>query len=63
MEDFSWLLGLTFEDAKRELKSVGLDIRPKSVNNMASMITADFRTDRVNVATVNGIITSVSGLG
>lgn len=54
------LIGLKLEEA---IMLSGLTIRPMCENGEMLIGTCDYRPDRVNVATVDGIITEILGLG
>lgn len=58
--DLTAIIGLT--PAQAALKT-GMKVRETIRNGMVQIVTKDYRTDRINVATDAGYITSVSGIG
>jgi hypothetical protein len=51
MADWSDLIGLRFEDAVAKAKQHGFVVREYFRDGEASLVTADYRTDRIGVDT------------
>ncbi|USN15387.1 hypothetical protein KIKIMORA_02410 [Brevundimonas phage vB_BpoS-Kikimora] len=58
--DLTSIVGLTPAQAAL---ATGMTIRETFRNGSVLVVTKDYRTDRINVATDAGYITSVSGIG
>ena len=66
-QDWSFLLGMTLEEAKAAAAEQGYCIRITRKNGNYGVITADYRTDRINVHVEtrdgNVFVTHVTGAG
>lgn len=56
-------VGMTIEAAREFFKEHGYTVRVSNKDGLATIGTRDYRTDRVNVATVDGIVTEIRGVG
>ena len=63
VEEYSELIGMTIESARVVLEKNGMKIRAVKQNGRGSIVTMDYRPERLNVATVNGVITEILKLG
>lgn len=64
VEDLPDVTGQTLEDAKITLKPHGINaVRPTSIDGKTIAGTADMRSDRLNVAVKDGVISSVGRIG
>lgn len=54
------IVGKTYEEASKVVKENNYIIRKTFEDGEAFMVTMDYRTDRINVAIDNGIVTSTS---
>jgi hypothetical protein len=61
MEGYEELIGKTVEEAKAEHPA--MRIRVMKLDGKGQIGTADYRTDRINVAVEDGIITEVLNIG
>jgi hypothetical protein len=52
------LIGLSLEEAEKVVAEAGLVVRVVSVDGVTDTVTADQRTDRINVSVTNGIVTA-----
>ncbi|PYS91509.1 MAG: hypothetical protein DMF62_02540 [Acidobacteria bacterium] len=58
-----WILGLTIEQATRKLQAEGLKLRVTFTDGAAVIVTRDVRPERVNVATIDGVVAEILGRG
>jgi len=54
------IIGKTESEARRIAQDNGYDSRVTVADGVAYIVTADFRTDRVNFTLTNGIVTDAS---
>ena len=57
------LVGLAFVDAEKVATDAGWRLRRTEIDGKAAIVTCDYRTDRINVSVVDGIVTEVAGIG
>lgn len=63
LENAQGFIGHPIKDAQAHAKHHGWSIRVTQQDGHACIATRDFRTDRINVATVDGVITEIRGIG
>lgn len=51
------VIKLPVEEAIAKIKDAGLRVRIRSEDGVGQVLTADYRTDRVNLSIVSGIVT------
>lgn len=61
--EFAFLLGMSVEQGRAALQSRELRLRVIRQDGQYGVVTADYRTDRVNVCVVRDEIYHVVGLG
>jgi hypothetical protein len=61
--DVSAIVGMTTEEATKHLETFGYKLRITSRDGHPCIVSMDYRTDRVNVGVVGGIVKSVRGFG
>lgn len=54
------IVGKSVEEATTYIQFIGMRIRLVSVDGKAFIGTRDYRTDRVNLTVVNGVVTAVT---
>jgi hypothetical protein len=57
------IVGMDFEEAQKLLQENGMILRATTVDGEARMVTMDYRTNRLNVATQDGKVVSVGRVG
>ena len=60
---WSQLVGHSVEEARQMAKEQGFSFRVKTQDGEARIVTADLRTDRVNVAVEANIVTAIESVG
>jgi len=57
------LVGLTLEEASKAAEGLGWEVRVSTLDGEPQVVTMDLRTNRVNVAVVDGVVTAVDSVG
>lgn len=57
------LLGKTEDEAKQVCENYGYKLRVTNKDGTSFIVTADYRTDRINVSVTNGKISAINGIG
>lgn len=57
------LVGMDYEEAKSLAKTNGWVLRARNIDGVAMFGTTDFRTDRLNISTVDGKVSSIGRVG
>jgi hypothetical protein len=57
------VIGMTEADAATKLAELGLTLRVIEIDGVGQAATMDFRTDRVNVAVTDGVVSGVLSIG
>ena len=57
------VIGLTLEEATSVADAAGFAVRALTIDGVDQVATADFRTDRLNVSVVDGVVTGIISIG
>ena len=63
MESAALLVGLTVDDATQAAEANGWVLRVSTLDGVGQILTADFVTNRVDVAVEAGVVTGIDNIG